>query len=77
MFQYTCEKVACIVQLPSSVVPETAEFNFEGTSPFGSQAFCLTRDWPEKLLMPEVIFKVDMRSDRSVDVKNEFVEFSR
>ena len=69
------KKVTCIVPLPSGVVPETVEFNFEGTSPFQSQAFSLTYEWPEKLLLPEVIFKVDMRSDRSFDVKNEFVEF--
>ena len=69
------KKVTCIVPLPSGVVPETVKFNFERKSQFQSQAFSLTYEWPEKLLMPEVIFKVDMRSDRSFDVKNEFVEF--
>ena len=66
-----------MVPLPSGVVPETVEFNFEGTSPFQSQAFSLTYEWPEKLFMPEVIFKVDMRSDKSVDVNNDFMSLGR
>lgn len=51
------------------VVPGTVEFNFEGESTFQSQAYSLRYDWPGTFLNPEVIFKGDMRSDRSERVK--------
>ena len=80
MFPWKCPrtdatKVTAIVTLPSGVVPETVEFKFEGNNSFQSNSFSLTYEWPEKLMMPDVIYKVDMRKDRSFFEKNEFVEF--
>ena len=69
------KKVTCIVALPSGVVPESVEFTFQGRNSFESQCFNLTFDWPEKLLTPSVIFRVDMRKDQGFREKNEFVEF--
>ena len=68
-------KVTCIVALPSGIAPENVEFKFLGGSRFQSNAFMLTYEWPEKMLLPETIFKVDMRDDSSFCHKNEFVEF--
>ena len=71
------KKVTCVVPLPSGVFLETVEFNFEGKHFFQSQACRLNYNWPEKLFIPEVIFKVGMRSDTSVNVKMNLLNLGR
>ena len=68
-------KVTCVVPLPSGIVPEEVEFSFEGGNPFQTDTFSLKYAWPEKALQPEVIFRVDMRADKTFVHKSEFVEF--
>ena len=63
------KKIICILLLPSGIVPEDVEFNFKGISSFQSDTFTLNYTWPNKIIKPEVVFKVDMRTDRSLQKK--------